>query len=175
MSNSLRLIPPCVAAVVSPLLVTDLFAKPAGATFAELVQQSPVIVFGRLEMEGSSVPKPGSGWVPFKSLQVLRGDASLGGRDIQLCNSPPPMREYPDLSKLTGEVVLFLSAEKAGCFEYSHTTISVAGARDGRVDTAAMADQPMSLSWDKFLKKLRKLISRQEPLDPHPAPATSTR
>jgi hypothetical protein len=80
------------------------------------------------------------------------------------------MREYPDLSKLTGEVVLFLSAEKAGCFEYSHTTISIAGVRDGRVDTAAIADQPMYLSWDVFLKKLRKLISRQGQIDPHPAP-----
>lgn len=67
------------------------------------------------------------------------------------------MREYPDLSKLTGEVVLFLSAERAGCFEYSRTTISVAGVRDGRVDTAGIADQPMYLSWDVFLKKLRRL------------------
>lgn len=170
MNSSLRLVSACVAAVVPLVLVTDLCAKPTGATFAELVQQSPVIVFGRLETEGSTVPTPGSGWVPFKSLQVLRGDASLGGRDIQLCNSPPPMREYPDLSKLTGEVVLFLSAEKAGCFEYSHTTISIAGVRDGRVDTAAIADQPMYLSWDVFLKKLRKLISRQGQIDPHPAP-----
>ena len=149
------------AAVFSLLFATDLAAKPGNVTFSELVRHSPVIVFGRLETEGSSVPQPGSGWVTFKSLQVLRGDSSLGGRDIQLCNSPPPMREYPDLSKLTGEVVLFLSAEKAGCFEYSYTTISVAGARDGRVDTAAMADQPMSLSWDEFLKKLRKLIAKQ--------------
>src|SRR5215469_3752156 len=131
MNNSLGLVPACVAAVFSVLLATDLFAKPASATFAELVRHSPVIVFGRLESEGSSVPKPGLGSVPFKSLQVLRGDASLGGRDIQLCNSPPPMAEYPDLSKLTGEVVLFLSAEKAGCFEYSRTTISIAGVRDG--------------------------------------------
>ena len=170
MNSSLRLIPASVAAVFSVLLATDLFAKPAGASFAELVQQSPVIVFGRLETEGSSVPTPGSGWVPFKALQVLRGDTSLAGRDIQLCNSPPPMAEYPDLSKLTGEVVLFLSAEKAGCFEYSHTTISVAGVCDGRVDTAAMADQPMYLSWDVFLKKLRKLISRQAGSHPASAP-----
>src|SRR5690348_16190286 len=111
MSNSIRLVPVSVVTIFSVLLATDLFAKPASATFAELVRQSPVIVFGRLETEGSSVPKPGSGWVSFKTLRVLRGDASLGGRDIQLCNSPPPMREYPDLSKLTGEVVLFLSAE----------------------------------------------------------------
>lgn len=175
MSNSLGSIPAYVTAVLSVLLATDLAAKPAGATLAQLVQQSPVIVFGRLETEGSSVPKPGSGWVPFKSLQVLRGDASLAGRDIQLCNSPPPMREYPDLSKLTGEVVLFLSAEKAGCFEYSHTTISVAGARDGRVDTAAMADQPMSLSWDEFLQRFRKLISKQGRGRSSSAPATSMR
>lgn len=161
MIRSRGLVPACVAAALLVLLATDLFAKPAGMTLAQLVRQSPVIVLGRLEAEGDSVPKPGSGWVPFKSLQVLRGDASLDGRVIKLCNSPPTMREYPDLSKLTGEVVLFLAAEKGGCFEYSHTTTSIAGVREGRVDTAAIADQPMYLSWSVFRKKLRKLISRR--------------
>jgi hypothetical protein len=161
MTKSVSLIPICVTAVLSMLLATDLFAKPASVTLAELVKRSPVIVRGRLETEGSSVPKPGFGWVSFKALQVLRGDASLGGRDIQLCNAPPPMAEYPDLSKLTGEVVLFLSAEKGGCFEYSHTTTSIAGARDSGVDTAAIADQPIYQPWDVFLKKLRKLVGKQ--------------
>lgn len=146
-----------VASVLLVLLASILVAKPAAVTLAELVHQSPVIVFGRLEIEGSSVPKPGAGLVPFKSSRVLKGDASLGGRDIQLCNSPPPVREYPDLSKLAGDVILFLSAEKERCFEYSRTTISVVGVRDGKVTTAAIADQPIYQSWNVFLKKLRHL------------------
>ena len=157
MSNSLRTKRASIAAVLLVLLAPILVAKPAAVTLAELVQQSSVIVFGRLETEGSSVPKPGSGWVPFKSSRVLKGDASLGGRDIQLCNSPPPMREYPDLSKLAGDVILFLAAEKEGCFEYSRTTISVVGVRDGKVTTAAIADQPIDQPWDVFLGKLRRL------------------
>ncbi len=158
-SNSFRPKRASVAAVLLVLLAPILVAKPAAVTLAELVQQSSVIVLGRLETEGSSVPKPGSGWVSFKSLQVLKGDASFGGRDIQLCNSPPPMREHPDLSKLSGQVVLFLSAEKGGCFEYSHTTTSVVGVRGGEVTTAAIADQPIYQPWDVFLEKLRRLAA----------------
>ena len=157
MSNSFRPKRASVAAVLLVLLTPILVAKPAAVTLEELVKHSPVIVLGRLETEGDSVPKPGSGWVSFKSLQILKGDASFGGRDIQLCNSPPPMMEYPDLSKLTGEVVLFLSAKKKGCFEYSRTTTSVVGVRDGKVTTAAIADQPICQPWNAFLDKLRRL------------------
>jgi hypothetical protein len=131
-------------------------------TLAELVRQSSVIVLGRLETDDKSVPKPGSGWASFKALQVLKGDASLADRDIQLCNSPPPMAEYPNPSRWTGrEVVLFLSERKEGCFEYSHTTTSVLGVGDGEVTTAAIADQPISQHWNVFLKKLRKLLAKQ--------------
>jgi hypothetical protein len=146
-----------ITTVLLVLLAPILMAKPAAVTLAELVQHSPVIVLGRLETEGDSVPKPGSGRVSFKSLRVLKGDASFGGRNIQLCNSPPPMREYPDLSKLTGDVVLFLYAEKGGCFEYSNTTTSVVGVRDGKVTTAAIADQPIDQPFNVFLEKLRRL------------------
>jgi hypothetical protein len=61
-----------VAAVVLVLLASILVAKPAAVTLAELVHESPVIVFGRLEVESSSVPKPGAGLVPFKSSRVFR-------------------------------------------------------------------------------------------------------
>jgi hypothetical protein len=105
-----------------------------------------------------------SGWASFEALQVLKGDASLANRAIQLCNSPPPMREYPDPTRwMAREFVLFLSAEKEGCFEYSHTTTSVVGVHDGKVTTAAIADQPIYQPWDIFLKKLRKLMAKQGP------------
>jgi hypothetical protein len=151
-------------AVIAALLATfafAAFAKPASITLRQLVRQSSVIVLGRLKTEGSIVPKPGSGRIIFLASRVLKGDASYGGRDIQLCNSPPPMREYPDLSRLTGEVVMFLSAENDGCFEYSHTTTSVAGVRDGNVTTAAIADQPIYEPWDVFLQKITALVSEE--------------
>lgn len=162
MRNSHAAMRVSVVAVLLLVLAPALFAKPASVTLAELVQRSSVVVFGRLEAEKGPVPKPGSGWVPFKALQVLKGDASLGDRDIQLCNSPPAMREYPDPSRWTGrDVVLFLSAEKEGCFDYSHTTTSVVGVREGIVTTAAIADQPIYQPWSEFVEKLRKLISKQ--------------
>ena len=168
MSNPLCPIRASIVAALLLLLTPDLSAKPAAVTLAGLVQKSSVIVFGRVETEGGSVSKPGSRWVPFKSSRVLKGDTSLAGRDIQLCNSPPPMREYPDLSKLMGEIVLFLSAEKDGCFEYSHTTTSVVGVRDGKVTTAAIADQPIYQPWNVFLEKLRNLVSKQAREDADP-------
>ena len=84
MSNSFRQKRASIASGVAGATPAPILAaKPAAVTLAELVQQSSVIVFGRLEIEGSSVPKPGAGWVPFKSSRVFMGDASLGGRDIQ--------------------------------------------------------------------------------------------
>jgi hypothetical protein len=68
------------------------------------------------------------------------------------------MREYPDPTRWVGrEVVLFLSASKEGCFEYSHTTTSVLAVENGKVTTAAIADEPIYQPWSLFLKKLRKL------------------
>ena len=160
MMNPVRPIFVSIVAVLFALVAPNLIAKPVAVTLEELVQQSPVIVFGRPDGESGSAPKPGSGWVSFKSSRVLRGDASLSGRDIQLCNSPPPMTGYPDFSRWVGEFVLFLSAEKNGCFEYSHTTTSVVGVRDGRVTTAGIADQPIYLPWNVFLARLRKLTSK---------------
>ena len=151
---------PFVAALVL-LLAPAVYAKPSSVTLAELVHKSSFIVFGRLDPGGESVPKPGSGRVLFKSLRVLKGDATFVDRDIQLCNSPPPMAEYPDLSKFTGEAVLFLSAKKAGCFEYSHTTTSFVMVDDGTVTSAAIADEPIYQPWDVFLKKLRSLLAKQ--------------
>lgn len=73
------------------------------------------------------------------------------------------MREYPDLSKLEGDVILFLTAEKEGCFEYSHTTTSVVGVSDGNVTSAAIADQPIYQPWSVFLEKLHRLGAAKGP------------
>jgi hypothetical protein len=148
-------------AILLALLAPALFAKPSGITLAELVQQSSAIVLGRLEAEGGVVPKPGTGWAAFEASQILKGDGSLANGPIQLCNSPPPMREYPDPTRWVGrEVVLFLSAAKEGCFEYSHTTTSVLAVDSGKVTTAAIAGEPIFQPWSVFLKKLRKLMTR---------------
>jgi hypothetical protein len=141
------------------LLAPVSFAKPSSITLAELVQESSAIVLGRLAAKGGTVPKPGAGWAIFEASQILKGDASLADGPMQLCNSPPPMREYPDPTRWVGrEVVLFLSAGKEGCFEYSHTTTSVLAVDNGKVATAAIADEPIYQTWSVFLKKLHKLM-----------------
>jgi hypothetical protein len=148
-------------AILLALLAPALFAKPSGITLAELVQQSSAIVRGRLNVEGGAVPKLGTGWAAFEASQILKGNGSLANGPIKLCNSPPTMREYPDPTRWVGrEVVLFLSAAKEGCFEYSHTTTSVLAVDKGKVTTAAIADEPIDQPWSVFVKKLRKLMTR---------------
>lgn len=160
MNKLLRIVSVSILAVLMLLLSPDLLAKTAAITLAKLVQRSPVIVLGQIDNEAHST-RANSRWVSFKPSKVIKGDASLADHDIQLCNSPPPMREYPELSKLTGDAVLFLSTERGGCFEFSHTTTSVVQVRAGRATTAAIADQPIYQPWEVFLRKLRSLISKQ--------------
>jgi hypothetical protein len=148
-------------AILLVLVAPALFAKPSSITLAELVQQSSAIVLGRLSAEGGSAPKPGTGWADFEASQILKGDGSLANGPILLCNSPPPMREYPDPTRWIGrEVVLFLSAAKEGCFEYAHTTTSVLAVDNGKVTTAAIADEPIYQPWSVFVKKLHKIMTR---------------
>src|ERR1700757_1217503 len=144
------------SSVVAILLATDLLAKTTAATLPELVQESSVIVYGQIDTVRS--PAPRAPWMSFKVSEVIKGDPSLSTDAIFLCNSPPPMREYPDLSKLTGNLVLFLSSQKGGCFDFSHTVKSVVEVHGDQVKTVVIDDQPDTQSFKLFLKKVRNLV-----------------
>lgn len=160
MNKPLHTVSASILAMLMALPSPELLAKTAAITLAKLVQQSPVIVLGQIDQENHST-RASSRWVSFKPSKIIRGDVSISERDIQLCNSRPRMREYPELSKMTGDALLFLSEENGGCFEFSHTTTSVVQVSNGRATTAAIADQPIYQPWDVFLRKLRSLILKQ--------------
>jgi hypothetical protein len=147
-----------VIAVLMLMLATDLLAKTTAATLPELVQESSVIVYGHIDTVGS--PPPRASWVSFKVSEVIKGNPSLTAEAIFLCNSPPPMREYPDLSKLTGNLVLFLSSQKGGCFDFSHTVKSVVEVHGDQATTVVIDDQPDTQSFKLFLEKLRNLVAK---------------
>src|ERR1051326_7085131 len=150
-----------IGSVLLVILNVNLLAKTTAVTLSELVQQSSVIIYGEIDSAGSSLPGASASWVPFKASQVIKGDPSLTKGAIFLCNSPPPMREYPDVSKLRGNLVLFLSSKKGGCFDFSHTVKSVVEVHDDKAATVVIDDQPDTQSLKAFLKKLRNLVAKQ--------------
>jgi hypothetical protein len=158
MRNAVRQLLTSLVAVICMLGVAPLGAKPSAITLSDLVHRSSVIVFGRLE----SVSTTGARWIPFRPTQVLKGNASIATQQIQLCNSPPKMQEYPDLSKMAGDVVLFLTADKRGCFEFTHTTTSVVEVHEGNATTAAISDQPVYQPWSVFEEKVRRFVATQD-------------
>lgn len=159
MNDAVRGLTAAIAGVILALIAPDLRAKVEAPTLAELVRQSSAILVGRVQASGLT-KTPGQ-WAPFTSSQVFKGDAALADKTIQLCNSPSPNGEYPKLSLLTYDVVLFLVETKAGCFEFSYTTKSVLEVHGGKVITAPLADQPLEQSWDEFAGKLRKTVANE--------------
>ena len=97
-----------IVAALMLLFETSAFAKTTPITLPELVKRSSVIVYGHMGKVGGSPLRPSASWVPFKASQIIKGDLSLTREDILLCDSRPPMMEYPDLSRLRGDLVLFL-------------------------------------------------------------------
>ena len=135
------------------------FAKVTAVTLAELVQKSTAIVYGHISDAGDPAPAA-TGWVPFEASQVIKGSASLHEHAVRLCSSPPPTKDYPDISKWKGrEVLLFLSPRGADCFELSHSYISVVEAHEGTVSTVQIKDQPKAQPFELLLKEISALVS----------------
>jgi hypothetical protein len=137
------------------------FAKVTAVTLAELVQESTAIVYGHITDAGDPARGP-TDWVPFEASRVIKGPASLHAQTVRLCRSPPPMKDYPDISKWKGyEVFLFLSPRGADCFELSHSYVSIVEVHDGKASTVEIEDQPKAQPFERFLKKIDALVSKQ--------------
>ncbi len=138
------------------------FGRVSVKTLPELVKMSPVITYGRIASTATT-SSAGGDWVPFEPVEILRGSSTLGGKEISLCRSPPPMTDYPDISKWAGyEVILFLSPRPEGCFELSHSYVAVVEVRDGIAQTSRIEKQPESQPSEKLLNKIKKEVARQK-------------
>ena len=130
-------------------------------TLPELIQKSQVIVYGHLD-ERTERSSPGaSTWLQFRPLQVLKGSSSVRNGTIALCNSRPPQGEWADLSKLSGDTILFLTSTDGACLDVSHSYRSVVAVLDGHASTVTIKDQPKAQPLELFLKNVRTLVSKQ--------------
>jgi hypothetical protein len=135
-------------------LASIAFGKATIVTLPELIQQSSVIAYGHIKAGPAE-----SGSVSFQAVSMLKGTAPVADSTILLCNARPNT-EWPDLSKLVGENVLFLKRDGA-CFNLSHSYRSVIRIRDHRATTIVIKDQPDDQPVDEFLDKVRSLVARE--------------
>ena len=137
------------------------FAKATLVTLPDLTKESQVIVFGRVEDENTdSESSASSDWLRFAVGDVLKGAFLVHDGAVPLCNTRPST-EWPDLSKLTGQSVLFLlHSPKKDCFNLSHNYRSVIRINNNEVDTLVVEGEPAKQSLDTFLRKVRSLVSR---------------
>jgi hypothetical protein len=135
-------------------------ARMTDITLPELIKKSEVIVFGHINPSVPTDPQEASAPVPFEVVATLKGSKLLKpSKKVLLCN-PHDNSELPDLSKLTGNIVVFVT-RTANCFELSHGYVSVVLLTEGRASTYAIKDQPENQPRKSFLNLVRTIISRQ--------------
>jgi hypothetical protein len=116
-------------------------AKTTVVTLPQLVSESEIIVYGHVSSSVEGASKQSATAVKFNVEQIFKGRGHLAARNISLCNLPDEYSDKFDLSKLTGDFILFVS-RKEQCFELSHGDRAVGAVKDGRAHTAAIEDQP---------------------------------
>jgi hypothetical protein len=125
-------------------------AKATTVTLAELTKESRLIVYGKTST--------GTVQLQFNAVQVVKGQSLIQGGAVLLCNGQPNT-EWPDLSKLTQEAVLFLIPH-GDCFNLSHSYRSVVKVHDDRAATGAIKGEPDDQLLSRFLHKTRRLASK---------------
>ena len=149
-------------ALVTCLLLasSNSFARVTAKALPELVKMSSTIVFGEV-VEAQNGSQSRVDWAAFRVEKVVRGTASPGDI-VQICRTPPPMTDYPDVSRWLGHtIIVFLSPRPEGCMQLSHSYVSVVEIRDDRARTAQIDKEPDDQPCATFMKKLRKLSSKK--------------
>jgi hypothetical protein len=72
------------------------------------------------------------------------------------------MVDYPDVSKLTGDNLLFLIERPSGCFELSRGYKSMVLVRDNRALTKNLEHQPPDQSLKLLFQKIDYLLLRSQ-------------
>jgi hypothetical protein len=135
------------------------YAKATIVTLPELIDESQVVVYGHMDVAQKSSSIPSTARLQFKAVQVLKGGPSVRDEVVPLCNRRPNT-EWPDLSKLTGDAVLFL-LQSGDCFNLSHNYRSVVRVHGDRATTGEIKDQPEEQALDRFLERVRQLAAKK--------------
>jgi hypothetical protein len=129
-------------------------SKATVVTLLELIEESQLIIYGHLDI-ANSPPVFSPTRLRFTAVQLLKGRTSAREDIVLLCNRRPNA-EWPDLSKLAGDAVLFL-VQSGDCYNLSHNYRSVVKVHGDRATTGAIKDQPDEQTVDEFLQKLRMI------------------
>jgi hypothetical protein len=132
-------------------------ASMTAITLSQLVQRSEVIVVAHKAPTSASAVRDKNGIVLFEITNLLKGDASINGHDILLCN-PNNNSEWPDLSKAQGEAVFFVS-RMGNCFSPIHGYRSEVGIQNETAWTAVIKEQPERQPATEFIQKIRSLVA----------------
>lgn len=145
-----------VAGLLVPAIVA---ASMTIITLPDLVNKSATIAYGHVDGKSLSVssghPMP---VVTFDVVQGLKGNA-VSGQQINLCNSHLSS-ERPDLSKMTGALVVFASPQ-GSCLELSHGSRSVIAFAGRRAQTYMLEGEPHDQSLEEFAQKIGSIASHQ--------------
>lgn len=138
-------------------LIASARARVTVVTLSQLVDESDTIVYGSFKLTSRPHAQSPS-YVQFTPKSVLRGKDISANGSITFCNSSG--EKAPDLSKMTGTLVIFAS-KQTECFGLSHGNKSIVRVKAGRARTAAMDDQPEAQPLVSLLKKIRALVAKQ--------------
>jgi hypothetical protein len=121
-------------------------------TLSQLIGRSEVIVYGRLDPRLT----PAGELVSFRADSILKGGSLVSPGSISLCNPSDHSEEAPDLSKIQGNVVIFLK-EHSSCLRLSYGAKSIVDTRDGRANTSAIDGELASQPLNHFLSRIREI------------------
>lgn len=134
-------------------------ARATIVSLPSLVAESELIVYGTVARTHKEHSSESDEWVRFKVVGALKGDNLVQSGTVMLCNFRPNT-EYPDLSKLNGDAVLFLmKSPSKNCFNLSHNYRSVIGVHDEMADTLDIDGQPERQPFEQFKVQVAALVS----------------
>lgn len=127
-------------------------------TLSELIKESEIIVYGQVQPGIAGISGSSPGRNSFKVISALKGNAFRKGDEILLCNERLSS-EWPDLAKLVGPQVLFIS-RKGNCFELSHGYKSIVSVNNGRASTNGVKGEPLDEPVESFFRKVRSMATK---------------
>jgi hypothetical protein len=148
-----------IASLYSLLFSAICWAEMPIVTLWQLIAKSEIILYGRVD---PALPTAAE-LVSFRTELILKGKTIVPPGNILLCNPNDHGEESPDLSKLQGNIVIFLS-KRGGCFDLSYGSKSIVDTTGERANTSAIEGESASQPLDHFLQKVRAMAKMHAPV-----------
>jgi hypothetical protein len=130
-------------------------AQMVRTTLPELVSQSQVIFLGHVHECDGQVSVSAKAVIQFDATEVFKGAGDVQSV-ISMCNSHPDS-EWPDLSRLKGDYVIFASPSGA-CLKLTVGYRSVAAVSDDVVNTSGITGEPPRQRLAAFSARIRAFV-----------------